>query len=61
MAFNGEQEFRLPLKELARDEIFRKVNIIHNSWGTKKVKRCKSFANATSCWKKRSMLFELEY
>ncbi|KAL6310976.1 hypothetical protein AAG906_019942 [Vitis piasezkii] len=34
-AFNGEQEFRLPQKELIGDEIFRKVDMIHNSWGKK--------------------------
>ncbi|RVW72902.1 hypothetical protein CK203_056355 [Vitis vinifera] len=35
-AFNGEQEFRLPPKELTGDEIFTKVDMIHNSWGKKK-------------------------
>ncbi|RVW28039.1 hypothetical protein CK203_117608, partial [Vitis vinifera] len=35
-AFNGEQEFRLPPKELTGDEIFIKVDMIHNSWGIKK-------------------------
>ncbi|RVW64870.1 hypothetical protein CK203_066167 [Vitis vinifera] len=48
-AFNGEQEFRLPPKELIGDEIFTKVDMIHNSWGKKKkVKQCESFANPTS-------------
>ena len=60
-AFNGEQEFRLPPKELTGDEIFRKVDTIHNSWGKKKVKQCQSFVNPTSCWKKKSIFFELEY
>ncbi|RVW11754.1 hypothetical protein CK203_089799 [Vitis vinifera] len=47
-AFNGEQEFRLPPKELTGDEIFTKVDMIHNSWGKKKkVKQCESFANPT--------------
>ena len=35
--FNGEQEFRLPPKELTRSEIFRNVDMIHNSWGKKKM------------------------
>ena len=40
-AFNGEQEFRLPPKELTGEEIFTKVDMIHNSWGKKKkVKQC---------------------
>ena len=57
-AFNGEQEFRLPPKELTGDEIFTKVDMIHNSWGKKKkVKQCESFANPTSCWKKKSIFF----
>ena len=60
-AFNGVQEFRLPPKELTGDEIFRKVDTIHNSWGKKKVKQCQSFVNPTSCWKKKSIFFELEY
>ena len=60
-AFNGEQEFRLPPKELTGDEIFRKVDTMHNSWGKKKVKQCQSFVNPTSCWKKKSIFFELEY
>ena len=60
-AFNGEQEFRLPPKELTGDEIFRKVDTIHNSWGKKKVRQCQSFVNPTSCWKKKSIFFELEY
>ena len=60
-AFNGEQEFRLPPKELTGDEIFRKVDTIGTSWGKKKVKRCGSFATHSSCWKKRSIFFDLEY
>ncbi|KAL6320534.1 hypothetical protein AAG906_007613 [Vitis piasezkii] len=61
-AFNGEQEFRLPPKELTGDEIFTKVDMIHNSWGKKKkFKQCESFANPTSYWKKKSIFFELEY
>ena len=52
-AFNGEQEFKLPPKELTGDEIFRNVDMLHNSWGKKKkVKQRESFANPTSCWKK---------
>ena len=57
-AFNGEQEFRLPPKELIGDEIFTKVDMIHNSWGKKKkVKQCESFANPTSYWKNKSIFF----
>ena len=56
-AFNGEQEFNLPPTQLTGDEILRKVDIIHNSWGKKKNKRGKSIVNPTSCWKKKSYLF----
>ena len=36
--------------------------MIHNSWGKKKkVKQCESFANPTSCWKKKSIFFKLKY
>ena len=35
--------------------------MIHNSWGKKKNKRGKSIVNPTSCWKKKSIFFKLEY
>ena len=41
-AFNGEQEFNLPPTQLTGEEILRKVDMIHNSWGKKKNKRGKS-------------------
>ena len=36
-AFNGEQEFRLPPKELTGDEIFRNVDAICTLWGKKRL------------------------
>ena len=60
-AFNGEQEFNLPPTQLTGDEILRKVDMIDNSWGKKKNKRGKSIVNPTSCWKKKSIFFKLEY
>ena len=51
-AFTGEQEFMLPPKELIGDEIFRKFDTIHNSWGKKKVKQCRSFVNSTKLLEK---------
>ena len=60
-AFNGEQEFNLPPTQLTGEEILRKVDMIHNSWGKKKNKRGKSIVNPTSCWKKKSIFLKIEY
>ena len=43
------------------EEIFKKVNGICNSWGKKKVNQGKYKINNTNCWKKKSILFDLEY
>ena len=51
----------LPPTQLPGEEILRKVDMIHNSWGKKKNKRGKSIVNPTSCWKKKPIFFKLEY
>ena len=60
-AFNGEHEFLLPPQPLSEEEILLKMNAICNSWGGKRVRHDKSNMISTNCWKKKSIIFELEY
>jgi hypothetical protein len=71
-AFNGEKEFGSHPKPLSGEQILMKVGGIKVSWGKKKVKLHKSTSkkrkkgqanedSITSCWKKKSIFFELQY
>lgn len=76
-AFNGLQELDSALKPLNGREILEKVNLISCIWGkknksetskqkkSKKSKKKKSetnvFGKDRSCWKKKSILFDLPY
>ena len=47
-AFNGEQDFRIPIKILSGEEILEKIDLIPISWGKMKIKSLESDVN-TNC------------
>ena len=55
-AFNGEQDFRIPIKILSGEEILEKIDLIPISWRKMKIKSLESNVN-TNCWKKKVHIF----
>ncbi|XP_028080882.1 uncharacterized protein LOC114282405 [Camellia sinensis] len=58
-AFNGEQEFGLAPIPLTGEEILNKVEGLVTIWGKKNKKTL--HVGGTKCWKKKSLIFDLEY
>ena len=59
-AFNGNQEFNPAPKPLSGDEVFERVERINCHWG-KMSRKSQSNDDVKSCWKKKSIFFELQY
>ncbi|KAH7837023.1 hypothetical protein Vadar_008640 [Vaccinium darrowii] len=58
-AFNGEQENGSAPKPLSGEEVLNKVKGINTIWGKKNKKKPSDVG--TTCWKKKSIFFDLEY
>lgn len=57
-SFNGEQEFGTTPKPLSGSDILKAVNGLNFNWGKKS--KSKEVGDKT-VWKKKSILFQLEY
>ena len=60
-AFNGKQEWRSAPKPLTGDEVLKRVEKISFSIGKNKVKSKTVDKDEKSCWKKKSIFFDLHY
>ncbi|XP_074590037.1 uncharacterized protein LOC141845943 [Curcuma longa] len=59
-AFNGSQEFNTAPKPLLGNEVFERVERINCQWGKMSGKIQSTKDDVKSCWKKKSIFFELE-
>nr|BAV56711.1 transposase [Ipomoea nil] len=60
-AFDGKQEFDLAPKPLSGHDVLKTVEGINCSWGKNSGKLNAKRKISESCWKKKSIFFELEY